>query len=68
MTKDNVQTAIKEGIPFSINMADGRQYKVTDPSRVFLGRTHVVLIGSDDMPRVLPLLTMTGLQYLKNRR
>jgi hypothetical protein len=27
--------------------------------------TRVIVVGDDDMPHVLPLLTMTGVNYLK---
>ena len=64
MTHGNVETSIREGIPFAINMADGRQYEVHDQMRVALGKTHVVVIDTDDNPHVLPLLTMTGISYL----
>jgi hypothetical protein len=65
MTKDRVQTAIEEGIPFLIKMADGEKYKVTDRYRIALGKDYVVMVGADDSPHVLPLLTMTGISYLK---
>ena len=65
MTRDTIQTAIEEGIPFLIKMADGEKYKVADRYRIALGRTTVIVVGKDDMPHVLPLLTMTGLSYLK---
>jgi hypothetical protein len=64
VTHNNVETAIREGIPFAINMADGRQYEVRDSLKVALGKTHVVVIDTDDCPHVLPLLTMTGISYL----
>jgi hypothetical protein len=65
MTRDQLQTAIREGIPFVIKMADGEKYEVSDPYRVGLGRTTAIVVGEDDMPHVLPLLTMTGVSYLK---
>ena len=68
MTRDQIQTAMNEGIPFLIRMADGKKYEVTDRNRIALGRTSVILVGADDMPHVLPLLTMTGISYLKSRR
>lgn len=68
MTRDQIQTAMNEGIPFLIRMADGEKYEVTDRNRIALGRTAVVLVGDDDMPHVLPLLTMTGISYLKSKR
>jgi hypothetical protein len=68
MTRDKIQTAINEGIPFLIKMADGEKYEVADRYRVALGRTTVIVVGKDDMPHVLPLLTMTGISYLKSRK
>jgi hypothetical protein len=65
MTRDKIQTVIDEGIPFLIRMADGEKYEVADRYRVALGRTTVIVVGKDDMPHVLPLLTMTGISYLK---
>jgi hypothetical protein len=68
MTTDQVQTAINEGIPFVIRMADGEKYEVVDRYRIALGRTSVVLVGEDDMPHVLPLVTMTGISYVNPKR
>ena len=67
VTRDQIETAIREGIPFIIKMADGEKYEVSNRYQVALGRTSVMLVGNDDMPPVLPLLTMTGISYLKNR-
>jgi len=68
MTRDKIQTAINEGIPFLIKMADGEKYEVTDRYQVALGRTTVIVVGQDDMPHILPLLTMTGISYLKSAK
>lgn len=65
MTKDRIDIAIKEGIPFEIKMADGEKYRVADRNQIALGRTFVVVIDKHDLPHVLPLLTMTGISYLK---
>lgn len=64
MTKDKIQTAINEGIPFVIRMADGEKYEVRDRYQIALGRTTVIIVGEDDMPHILPLLTMTGISNL----
>ena len=64
MTHDVLETAICEGIPFAINMADGRQYEVRARERVILAGTRIVLVDERDIPHVLPLLTMTGVTYL----
>ena len=68
MTRDKIQTAINEGIPFLIKMADGEKYEVADRYQVALGKTTVIVVGKDDMPHVLPLLTMTGISYLKSAK
>ena len=64
MTHDVLETAIREGIPFAINMADGRQYEVRSRERVILAGTRIVLVDEREIPHVLPLLTMTGVTYL----
>jgi len=68
MTKDKIQTAINEGIPFLIRMADGQKYQVSDRYRIALGQTTVIVVGKNDMPHVLPLPTMTGISYLKSKK
>ena len=68
MTKERIQTAINEGIPFLIRMADGQKYEVSDRYQIALGQTTVIVIGKDDMPHILPLLTMTGISYLKEKK
>jgi hypothetical protein len=68
MTRDKIQTAIREGIPFLIRMADGQKYEVADRYRIALGKTTVIVVGKNDMPHVLPLLTMTGISYLKSSK
>ena len=65
MTRDQIQTAINEGIPFEIRMADGAKYKVRERYQVAVGRTSVVVFDNKDLARILPLLTMTGLTYLR---
>ena len=68
MTRKKIQTAINEGIPFLIRMADGEKYEVTDRNQVALGRTQVVVVAKDDIAHILPLLTMTGISYLKAKK
>ena len=65
MTRDQMQTAINEGIPFEIRMADGARYKVQERYQVAVGRTSVVVFDDKDLAHILPLLTMTGITYLK---
>lgn len=69
MTRDAIQTAAREGIPFIINMADGKSYEVTDEHKIAIGRARVVVLDERDLPHVVPMLTMTGISYLgKNGR
>ena len=65
MTRDNVLTAKREGVPFEINMADGKSYRVEDAEHIMVGRTTVIVMDDKDCPHILPLLTMTGISYLR---
>lgn len=66
MTKEQVRTAINEGVPFVIRMADGEKYEVVDRYKIAIGRTSVVVLGEGDAPHILPLLSMTGISYLRS--
>lgn len=65
MTPDQIHTAINEGIPFQIKMADGARYTVRERYQVAVGRRSVVVFDDKDLAHILPLLTMTGITYLK---
>jgi hypothetical protein len=65
MTLDTLVTAMREGFPFLISMADGRQYKVRDTFDIALAPTNAHVVGDDGQARILPYLTITGLTYLK---
>lgn len=65
MTREHVITAINEGIPFEIRMADGVSYIVRNKYEVAVSRTTVCVIDERGLPHVLPLLTVTGLTYLR---
>ncbi len=64
MTRDVLETAVREGIPFRISMADGKEYVVKEEFKIALGLSRVVVMDERDLPHVLPLLTMTGVSYL----
>ena len=68
MTRDVIETAKKEGLPFSIKMADGREYRVDRAEQVHIAKTHVVVIDQKTLPHILPLLTITGLSYLTAKK
>ena len=65
MTREAIETAKKEGIPFAIKRADGREYQVDRSEQIHLAKTHVVVIDQQTHSQILPLLTITGLSYLK---
>ncbi len=65
MTRDQIQKAIRERIPFEIRMADGAKYRVRHQHQVAVGRTSVVVFDDKDLAHILPMLTMTGITYLK---
>lgn len=67
MTRNTVLTAIDEGIPFLIRMADGEKYEVRDRYSIAVGATNAVVLDARSSPHVLPLLTMTGLSYLPRK-
>ena len=64
MTRDVLETAAREGVPFVIKMADGEKYRVNARDRIIVGNTRVVVMDDKDIPHVLPLLTMTGVSHL----
>lgn len=64
MPRGQIGTAIREGILFVIKMADGGKYEVSERCRVALGKTTVIVVGNNDMPHVLPLLTMAGISCI----
>lgn len=66
MTKDVIETAVREGLPFAIRMADGREYVVTEREQVHFGKSHVLVVDAKALPHVLPLLTITGVSYLES--
>ena len=66
MTKQNVEKAIEEGLPFEIRMADGRAYRVSSSHHIAVGPTALIVISEEDwQPHWLPLLTITGISYLR---
>ena len=64
MTRDALQTAVREGIPFAINMADGKSYEVREQWKIAIGNARIIVLDDRDLPHILPMLTMTGISYL----
>lgn len=63
MSRSQVQAAIDSGIPFSLRMADGKEYHVPHRDYISISPKGTYATVYDDEERffVLPLLTMTGI-------
>ena len=68
MTRSQIESAINSGVPFSLRMADGREYKIPHRDYISLSPkgTFVTIYDDDEHFYVLPLLTMTGLASTEN--
>ena len=63
MTRQQVESAVASGNPFTLRMADGKEYLVPHRNYISLPPKASYVIVYDDHGHftVLPLLTMTGL-------
>ena len=63
MTRQQVESAVATGVPFTLRMADGKEYPVPHPDHISLPpkASYVIVYDDDGHFTVLPLLTMTGL-------
>ena len=64
MTREQVESAVANGKPFTLRMADGKEYRVPHRDYISLPPKASYVIVYDDQGHftVLPLLTMTGLE------
>ncbi|HEY5231959.1 MAG TPA: hypothetical protein VIK35_00295 [Verrucomicrobiae bacterium] len=64
MTREQIEAAVASGEPFTLRMADGREYAVPHRDYISLSpRAPYAIVHEDDGHfNVLPLLTMTGLR------
>lgn len=64
MTREQIESALASGIPFTLRMADGREYHVPHRDYIWLPPrgAYVIMHEDDGHFTVLPLLTMTGLR------
>ena len=64
MTRQQVESAVASGLPFTLRMADGREYPV--PHRDYISlppqASYVIVYDNEGRFTVVPLLTMTGLE------
>jgi hypothetical protein len=63
MTRNQIESAIRSGVPFTLRMADGQEYAVPHRDYISLSPkgTFVTVYDDEEGFYVLPLLTMTGL-------
>jgi hypothetical protein len=63
MTRSQIESAIGKGIPFTLRMADGKEYEIPHPDYISLSPkgTFVTVYDDEEHFSILPLLTMTGL-------
>lgn len=63
MSRSQVEAAIRSGEPFSIRMADGKEYHVPHHDYISLSPkgTFATVYDDDEGYYILPLLTMTGI-------
>jgi hypothetical protein len=65
MNRTQIEAAVERNLPFTLHMADGKEYRVPHRDYVFLPPKAAFVVVSDDAGHVfvLQLLTMTGLRY-----
>jgi hypothetical protein len=63
MSRSQVEAAIESGNPFSLRMADGKEYHVPHRDYISLSPkgTFATVYDDDEKFYVLPLITMTGI-------
>ena len=64
MTRAQIESAVASGVPFTLRMADGKEYPVPHRDYIWLppNASYVIVHEDDGHFTVLPLLTMTGLR------
>ena len=64
MTRKQIESAVANGIPFTLRMADGKEYPVPHRDHISLppNASYVIVYDDEGHFTVLPLLTMTGLE------
>ena len=65
MSRSQIEAALERNVPFTLSMADGKDYRVPHRDYISLPPKRAFAVVYDDQEHVfvLPLLTMTGLTY-----
>jgi hypothetical protein len=63
MTRKQIESAVSSGRPFTLRMADGKEFPVPHNDYISLppNASYVIVYDNEGNFSVLPLLTMTGL-------
>ena len=66
MRIDQIRVALNEGLPFEIATAAGDKFRVEERNQLAFVEHGgaVVVVTSDGLAHVIPLLTMTSITYL----
>ena len=64
MNRHSPQSAVRAGIPFIINVDDGKPYEVREPWKNRCRGIVKVVLDERDLPHMQAILTMTGISYL----
>jgi len=65
MNRSQIEAALERNLPFTLLMADGKEYRVPHRDYISLSPGGAVVVVYDDQDHVwvLPLLSMTGISY-----
>ena len=65
MNRSQIGAAVERNLPFTLRMADGKEYRVPHRDYISIPPKGAFVVVYDDREHVyvLPLLTMTGLTY-----
>jgi hypothetical protein len=65
MNRSQIEAAVERNLPFTLRMADGKDYRVPHRHYISMPPKGAFVVVYDDREHVfvLPLLTMTGLAY-----
>ena len=66
MNRDVILAAIREGIPFVIEMADGAKYEVVADHQIAVGPGRA-FVFKDDIPHLLHLREIVAITYLSGK-
>ena len=64
MTRETIETAMRESIPFALNVANGESYEVRTREGIALNSSRVVVVDERNQPHVFLLPAITSIRHL----